>query len=189
MKDNEIRSWCRVCYRKISSDGGYCSTECRSKAEVDRLHWDCAIKYAFGSGWIPRLSSPFSLAVPDPLDRYRVERLILYRRTGDAWEDVGWVGTDFVPESGPVIAHCVHAPWPDGEFAELQYPVDPRLLNSRSRAQIDDYCDAIRVSQSQSIEAYARSYVRPPQKMHELVLYDQVRRANPPPTVSSWFTK
>lgn len=186
MNHDNARLLCRICYRDFSGASAYCSVECRSRAAVDRLHWDCAIKYAFKLGWIPLLNSPFSLAVPDPLDRYRIDRLTLFQKNGAGWQEAGWVGCDFVPGIGATVDHCMHAPWPDGEFSQLRYPVAPRLVDELSRIQIDDYCEAIRARQSESIETYASSIVRSGGN-HEFVMFDQVRRANPPPVLSSWI--
>lgn len=149
------------------------------------MHWDCAIKFAISNGWIPRLLSPFCLAVPDPLDRFRIDHGVMFKRCESTWMYVGWAGFRFIEGPDAQVNDCRHAPWPDGEYAHFQYPIQSELVASVSIRQIRDYQERIRASQSNDIESYGDSFYGPP-RIARLVTIEDVRAANVPPVISSW---
>lgn len=152
---------CSRCYLKPVPPGATACDACQEQWRLDLLHWDCAIDFAFSQKWIPRLDSVFSLAVPDPLDRFRIFELVLFKRSEDFWLDVGVVGGSYDAEGFHRFEDVIHSPWPMGEYSELQFPIQTQLVLSLSEQQIRDYFLEVRSSQSDNVLYFAKTCRRP----------------------------
>jgi len=176
---------CSRCYLRTEVESLGCCVRCTDKKRVDQEHWDCAEKFAFNRGWIPNLRSPFSLAVPDPLDRFRIQELVLFKRVETGWLEVGFVGSIYEQDGLFHVEQCVHSPWANECFVELQYPILNKLVEKLTPRQIQDYWDCVRASQSESIHSYARS-IAPPPKVPDADALEIACNINAPPTLASW---